>query len=224
MKKLKLYNEDCLKRMDKLIKKGVKVQQILTDPPYGMSFQSNNRQNKYDVLKQDDNLDWLESFAEKCYALAADNTAHYIFCSFHNIDIFKQAFQKHFKIKNILIWEKNGGSMGDLKADFSPKVEFILFLQKGRRFINGKRDPNIFRFNRTGNLYHPTQKPVDMMEYLLSKFSDEGDLILDPFMGSGTTGVACVNMKRRFIGIELDETFFKVSSARVDDAKRNRKP
>ena len=111
--------------------------------------------------------------------------------------------------------------MGDLKGDFAPKVEFILFLHKGRRLINGKRDPNILKFARTGNVNHPTEKPVDLCEYLISKFSESGDVILDPFMGSGTTGVACINTGRDFLGIELDKEYFEIASNRIKEAQKN---
>jgi len=215
MKKIKLYNDDCLVRMDKLIAKGVKVDMVLTDPPYGMDFQSNRRKEKHNKIANDSSLEWLEDFVAKMYEISAGNTAHYVFCSFHNIDVFKQAFEKKFKLKNILIWEKNVHSMGDLKGDFAPKYEMCLFLHKGRTLMRGKRDPNIMKFAKTGNKLHPTEKPVDMMEYLLSKFSDEGMRILDPFMGSGTTGVACKNLNRKFIGIELDETYYKVAKDRI---------
>ena len=126
MKKVKLYNDDCLERMDKLIAKGIQVDAIITDPPYGMSFQSNYRNKQHKAIVGDSSLDWLGDFASNCYNLAKDDTAHYIFCSYHNIDKFKQAFEKYFKVKNILVWEKNNTSMGDLKGDFAPKVEFIL--------------------------------------------------------------------------------------------------
>ena len=106
--------------------------------------------------------------------------------------------------------------MGDLKGDFAPKTEFIIFFHKGRRLINGKRDSNVFEYSKTRNELHPTQKPVDMTEYMLSKFSDEGDVILDPFMGSGTTGVACINTNRKFIGIELDKEYFNIAKKRIE--------
>lgn len=167
-----LIQGDCLEEMKKIPDESVDL--ILTDPPYGMSFQSNYRKEKHSKIEGDNNLDWLGDFVKESFRVSKNNTAHYVFCSFHNIDIFKQQFQRFFKIKNILVWEKNNTSMGDLRADFAPKVEFILFIQKGRRTINGKREPNIFRFARTGNKLHPTEKPVDLFEYLLSKFSDEG--------------------------------------------------
>ena len=214
--KMRLINGDALKEMDKLIEQGVKVDAIITDPPYGMSFQSGRRKIKHEKIKNDDNLDWIDEFAHKCYLLSKNNTAHYVFCSYHKIDIFKQAFEKYFEIKNILVWEKNNKSMGDLKHDFSPKVEFILFMQKGKRKINGKRDPNIFKFAKTDNKLHPTQKPVDLMSYLIAKFTDENDLVLDPFMGSGTTGVACKKTNRDFIGIEIDENYYKIAKDRIE--------
>ena len=217
MSKIELYRGDALLIMDELIAKGVVVDAIITDPPYGMSFQSNYRKDKHNEIANDSSLEWVDDFIDKCYSVSNNNTAHYMFSSFHNIDIFKQAIEKKFKLKNILVWEKNNTSMGDLKGDFAPKVEFVLFFQKGRRLINGKRDPNIFKFKRTGNNLHPTEKPVDMMEYLISKFTDEGQVVLDPFMGSGTTGVACKNLGRDFIGIELDENYFEIAKKRIED-------
>ena len=210
-----LMQGDCLERM-KEIPDG-SVDMILTDPPYGMDFQSNHRNERYSKIKNDKDLGWLNVWADELFRVAADNTAHYVFCSFHNVDKFKQALEQKFKVKNMLVWEKNNTSMGDLKADFAPKYEMIIFIQKGRRFINGKRDPNILKFNRTGNKLHPTQKPVDLLEYLLVKFSDEGANILDPFMGSGSTGVACKNLNRKFIGIELDEGYFNIARDRISN-------
>ena len=114
---IKLYNGDCLEVMDKLITEGVKVDMVLVDPPYGMGFQSSRRFEKHNKIKNDDNLNWLDKFSKLMFDLSDDNTAHYVFCSFHNIDIFKQTFEKYFKVKNVLIWEKNNHGTGDLKGD-----------------------------------------------------------------------------------------------------------
>lgn len=194
------------------------ISMILTDPPYGMDFQSNYRIDKYSKIRNDKDLSWLNDWTDEMFRVAKDDTAHYVFCSFHNVDKFKQALEVKFKVKNMLVWEKNNTSMGDLKADFAPKYEMIIFLQKGRRFINGRRDPNILKFNRTGNKLHPTQKPVDLLEYLITKFSDKGAIVLDPFMGSGSTGVAAKNLNRDFIGIELDENYFNIAKERIENA------
>ena len=216
MRKVELLQGDCLEKM-KDIPDG-SVDMVLTDPPYGMSFQSNHRKDKYDKIANDNSLIWLDDFVSEIFRVMKDNTAGYVFCSFHFIDKFKASLERLFKIKNILVWEKNNTSMGDLKGDFAPKIEFIIFIHKGRRLINGKRDPNIFKFSRTGNKNHPTEKPVDLCEYLISKFSNDGDTIIDPFMGSGTTGVACKNLNRNFIGIELDKEYFKIAEKRINEA------
>ena len=115
-------------------------------------------------------------------------------------------------LKTVHLWEI-------WKATLHQRLNLLYFFQKGRRLINGKRDSNVFEYKKTGNKLHPTQKSVDMTEYMLSKFSDEGDTILDPFMGSGTTGVACVNTNRNFIGMELDEDYFKIAEKRINDTK-----
>ena len=212
----RLLNDDCMEVM-----KGIgdsKIDMILTDPPYGMSFQSSRRKEAYKKIANDSCLDWVDEFARQCYRVAKDNTAHYIFTSWHHVDVFKQAFEKHFKVKNILVWVKNNHGSGDLKGDFAPKHELILFLHKGRKLYNGKRVNNILEYAKTGNKHHPTEKPVDMLEFMLEKFSSEGDWVLDPFMGSGSTGVACRNTSRNFAGIELDEDYFNIAKKRIEDA------
>jgi site-specific DNA-methyltransferase (adenine-specific) len=217
---MKLYNDDCLKVMDELIEEGVEVDSIITDPPYGMSYQSGHRKEKHNRIENDDGLDWLDEFVEKCYLISKDNTAHYFFCSWHNIEIFKQSIQKKFNVKDILVWEKNNTSMGDLYHTFAPKVEFIIFAQKGQRKINGKRTPNIMKFSRTNNDLHPTQKPVDLMEHLIEKFTNENEIVFDPFMGSGSTGVAALQLNRDFIGVELDKTHFETAKKRLEKVER----
>ena len=206
---------DCLNVMGDIPDNSIDM--VLTDPPYGMNYQSGRRKTKAKLITGDQDISFLDDLSRELYRVAKENTAHYIFCSYHNIDKFKQSFEKYFKIKNILTWVKNNASMGDLSADFAPKTEFILFLQKGRRNINGKRDSNVLEFKKTNNKLHPTQKPVDMIEFMISKFSDKGDVILDPFMGSGSTAVACINTNRSFIGIEIDNDYFNIAKERVNN-------
>lgn len=212
-----LYNGNNTPILDKLITDGIKVDSIITDPPYGMNFRSNHRGKKYKNIENDHSLYWLGWFTKQCYDIAKDNSGHFIFCSYHNIDIFKQSFERYFEIKNILVWEKNKTSMGDLKGNFAPKVEFILFITKGRPLLRGSRSPNIFKYAGTQNKLHPTQKPVPLMEHLISKMTDKGDLILDPFMGSGSTILAADNLGRKSIGIELDADYYKTAKDRLEN-------
>ena len=208
-----IHLADCIQFMKEMQPESVDL--LLTDPPYGMSFQSNYRTVKYSAIKNDNTLCWLDDFVDGAYRAMRNNTAGYVFCSFHHIDKFKQAIERKFKIKNVLVWEKNNTSMGDLKGDFAPKVEFIILFHKGRSLIRGKREPNIFRFARTKNALHPTEKPIDLCAYLISKFSDEGGVVFDPFAGSGTTGAAALSIGRKFLGCELDPAHFKTASERL---------
>lgn len=97
--------------------------------------------------------------------------------------------------------------------------EYILFLRKGNaKYINNiGQSKTVHRFNNiTGKKAHPTEKPVDLLEFYIKNSSNVGDVVLDPFMGSGSTGVACINTKRNFIGIELDEKYFNIAKERID--------
>lgn len=84
----------------------------------------------------------------------------------------------------------------------------------------GNRHPLSWReFKRDADKHHPTQKPVALMEYLIKTYTNEGETVLDFTMGSGTTGVAAKNLNRKFIGIELDETYFNIAKERIDAVK-----
>ncbi len=214
----KIHNENCMKTMVKMPDESIDL--IVTDPPYGMNFRSNHRGKRYKNIYWDNNLDWLEGWAEESHRVLSDSSHMYVFCSFHNVDIFKQQIQSKFNIKNILIWEKNNTSMGDLKGDYAPKYEMILYCTKGRRLLNGGRDPNIIKFARTGNKLHPTQKPVDLISYLIEKSSHKGEIIYDPFMGSGTTAEAAYCTERKYIGSEIDETYYEISLTRIEKIER----
>ena len=164
----------------------------------------------------DENLEFLNNFFQECNRVLKKDSALYVFCSWHNVDKFKKEFEKYFKLKNILVWVKNNHGSGDLQASYAPKYEFILYGNKGRRkFENGRKEDVLF-YNKTKNELHPTQKPVDLLEFLINNSSKENDNILDAFMGSGSTGVACQNTNRNFIGFELDEHYFQIAKERLN--------
>jgi site-specific DNA-methyltransferase (adenine-specific) len=147
-----------------------------------------------------------------------DNTAIYCFCSWHNVDVFKKAFERHFKLKNILVWVKNNHGSGDLKASYAPKHELVLYGNKGRRIFCGKRMEDVIFANKTKNVNHPTEKPVDLLEQFINNSTEKNEVVFDGFMGSGSTGVACVNTGRHFIGIELDPGYFEIAQKRIAEA------
>jgi len=212
---------DCLEVMKLLA--GNSVDAIITDPPYGMAFQSNRRivKDKFKKIKNDNQLEWLPSFMEECFRLLKNDTAIYMFCSWHHIDKFKIEFEKHFQLKNILVWNKNNHGSGDLKGSYAPKHEFILYGHKGRSIFRNKRLPDVLDYPKisSNKLLHPTEKNIDMLEMFINNNTDDNQLVLDPFMGSGTTAIACKNLNRNFIGIELDEGYYNIAKERINGTR-----
>lgn len=217
---VKLMQGDCLDRM-KEIEAG-SVDMVLTDPPYGMDFQSNRRtvMNKFDKIKNDKELSWLDAFVDECHRVMSENSAIYIFCSWHKLDQFKVSIERRFKLKNMIVWVKNNHGSGDLKGGYAPKHEIIFYASKGRVLNRGKRMPDVIYADKIAskNLVHPTEKNISMLEVFVNQHSDQGRTILDPFMGSGTTGLACVNTGRNFIGIELDDNYYSIAKNRIQEA------
>ena len=220
----KLIHGDCLEEMKKLIDDGVKVDMICTDPPYLMNYKTGRRKDKtHDFCKpiaNDTNFELIKDIMPLLFELLNQGGAIYMFCNANHIDYFKQQIEQHFVLKNILIWVKNNWSAGDLKGAYAKQTEFILYAVKGRHILNGARDTDTLYYNRVvGNMQlHQNQKPVDLCKYLINKSSNENDTVLDCFMGSGSTGVACANLNRKFIGIELDNDYFKIAEKRIKEA------
>lgn len=197
---------DCIVEMGKMNEGSVDM--ILTDPPYLINFRSNHRKVKFDNIKGDDDPKLIKDFVKESFRVLKDNSAFYCFCSWHNVGYFKDCIEDAgFKIKNVIIWVKNNTGMGDLKGSYAPKYEMIIFAVKGKRNLNGYRHPDVLHFKRVPPKLHPTEKPVDLLELLLSTSSNEGDTVLDPFAGSGSTGKACENLGRNCILIEKDENY-----------------
>jgi site-specific DNA-methyltransferase (adenine-specific) len=216
--KIDLMQGDCLELM-KTISDGT-VDMVLTDPPYGMDYQSNRRTatEKFNKIAKDTDLGWIDCFCEELHRVMKDDSAAYVFCSWHKVDVFKAALERHFKIKNLLVWVKNNHGSGDLKGAYAPKHEFIFFVHKGRCLLRDGRRPDVIEYAKVSGskMVHPTEKPVEILERFIKDASDTGDKILDPFMGSGTTGVAAKNLNRDFIGIELDEEYFRIAKERIE--------
>jgi site-specific DNA-methyltransferase (adenine-specific) len=221
MTTVKLMMGDCLDRMSEIPDGSVDM--VLTDPPYGMDYQSNRRTatDRFAKISNDTGLDWLEKFASECHRVLSNNSAAYVFCSWHKIDVFKRAFEAHFKLKNLVVWVKNNHGSGDLSGAYAPKHEFVLYMHKGRSLFRNGRTPDVVMADKVSGskMVHPTEKPIPLLEKFIVNNSDAGNTIFDPFMGSGTTGVACVNTGRNFIGIELDPDYFKIAEGRINAVK-----
>lgn len=183
------------------------VDLVVTDPPYGISYQSNMRKEKHKKIVGDDSLDWLEGWVVELKRLCKPEAHLYIFCSWHKVDEFKQVIQNHFNIKNILIWDKKCYGMGDLEGDYAPSYEMVIFCSNGSKKLNGGRDSNILRTIRTNNENHPTEKPVNLIRYFIDKSSNKGDIVLDTFAGSFSTAKAAKETGRNFLCFEIDADY-----------------
>lgn len=130
--------------------------------------------------------------------------------------------KKYFKLKNILIWNKNNHGSGDLKGAYAPKYEMILYGHKGRSLFREKRIADVIDCAKvSGNTsVHPTEKPTQLLELFIKNNSDNGAWVFDGFMGSGSTGVACANTNRNFIGFELDANYFNIAKERIEKCQK----
>ena len=240
----KLYKDDCLKVMDKLIAKGVKVDMIFADLPYKET--GNKWDNK--LLNTKILFDKFEQIITDEGAIILTATMRFA------VELISVGYHLY---KYDYVWEKdNGTNAPNVNLQPFRIHEFILVFGKGR-VSNGKRTPmnyypqktkgkpykqmagkisknwkgglkqvvtdnkdglrhpkTIQKFNRDRGL-HPTQKPTSLLEFLIKTYTQVGGLVLDPTMGSGTTGVACKNLNRNFIGIELDEKYFDIAKKRI---------
>lgn len=210
-----IIKADVFENLIRYVKQNT-VDLVVTDPPYGMEFKSNHRKEKHISIQNDDNLDWLEDWMKDVRYVCKEDAHIYMFCSMHHVDVFVSAAKKVFGThKNILIWKKNNTGMGDLEGDYAPQYEMIVYISNGKKKLNGRRDSNIIEFNRTGNEHHPTEKPIDMIRYLICKSSEKGDLVLDCFNGGGTTVLSCIEEQRNFIVFEIEDVHFNTSVKRT---------
>lgn len=209
-----VMNADCLEVMKMIPDKAIDL--VLTDPPYGMDYLSSWRKDKYKKIQGDTDLWWLDEVLLQCYRILKDNTHCYIFCNDYAIsEIRKAAEVVGFTAKRALVWVKNNHTSGDLLGDFGNKTEFIIFLHKGRRELNGHRDTNVLLFDRVECDNHPTKKPQELMNYLLLKSTEVGDLVFDGFSGSFTTARACKDLGRRWICCDLEEEYCAIGEERL---------
>lgn len=221
----RIYNEDCLEGMKRIADKSVNL--VLTDPPYLINYKSNRRveSDKFDFIRNDkDSHEVIKDFIKESHRILKDDSAIYMFCSWHHIEFFKKEFERYFKLKNIIVWNKNNHGSGDLKGAYAPKHEFILYGHKGRSIFREKRVPDVIDVAKVPGtkLTHPTEKPTELLDIFIRNNSDVGDLVLDGFAGTGSTGISAVNNGRNFIGFELDSEYCEIANQRINDALSSR--
>ncbi len=221
------FNEDCVEIITKLISDGTKVDCIITDPPYG---------------NWDDKLDWVSLF-ELFNKITTNDANIIVFQGWANVCKTISCLPDNMKLKNWVVWDRVKGR--GAKFNLVSTREDILWICKSDNCVFNKEYSNIKK--ATGGMgakngqecralsnvwtdisplvpwskernEHPTQKPLELMERCVRLWSNEGQTVLDPFMGSGTTGVACKNLGRSFIGIEKEADYFKIAQDRIDNS------
>lgn len=199
-----LFNRDCMEVLPHL---GT-VDAVVTDPPYGMAFRSNYRIDRHEAIANDGNA-WLLEWACKITA----KHSGYVFCRWDNIATAP-------KPRSVITWVKNNWSMGDLDHEHARQTESILFYPGTSHSWPKKRPTDVVYAPRTDNEFHPTEKPVELM---LQVVEWTNGTVVDPFMGSGTTGLACAILGRRFIGCEIEPKYFDIACRRIE-AELSRAP
>lgn len=199
-----LYNADCLD----VVEDGLcAYDSIVSDPPYGMAYQSRHSAHIGKLIINDDGVEHLQ-WATKLPA----RHSKYIFCRWNNL--------KHVpEPESAITWVKNNWTCGDTKHEHARQTEIILFYNGSYHFFPSGRPSDVVNFAKTQNEHHPTEKPVDLMKKVIGWTDGR---ILNPFMGSGSTLVAAAQLGRETIGIELDPKHFDAACRRVEEAYRKR--
>lgn len=201
------------------------IDAIITDPPYGINFQSGNRKATPRMGKiANDQAPFIWWLYDAFRVLKSGDSGRGTLVCFTRWDveqIFIDAIQlAGFVVKSEVIWDKVSGGMGDLKAQFSPSHENIIFAVKGKYQFPGKRPRDLITFPKVPSnmVVHPTEKPVGLLANLITSVTKPGDLILDPFAGSGSTLVAAQKTGRNYIGIEIDRSHYETACRRTQEA------
>ena len=239
--KYTLYNDDCITVLDNMIQNGDTVDMIFTDPPYRVTSRGNagnsggmlqKKINKAGQVFEHNNIE-IEVYLPKFYKVLKETGHCYIMTNHKNLTHFLKVIDEwkdpdtnegfHF-IKS-LIWDKGNKIMGQF---YMNQFEYILFLRKGAgKKINncGASDlisvPNKKTKDETGKNIHDTEKPVDLCKILIENSSNPNEIVFDPFMGVGSCGIAAKQLGRKFIGIELDNSYYEIAKSRIESAEVN---
>ena len=207
---------------------------IFTDPPYNLSnYSTGNIKLSWRKDINNDVADWdkvefkPKSWVKEFKRVLKPTGNIFAFTSYNLLGKWHEAFDPEFGTFQFVVWHKTNPVPKVLRAGFLNSCELIVCMwNKGHtwNFSNQKEmhnfieTPICMRPERIKNPFHPTQKPVRVLEHIIEIASNKDDIVFDPFMGVGSTGVAALNLARKFTGIEIDEKFFKASEKRLKAA------
>lgn len=208
---------DCLELL-KDVPTGT-VDMILTDPPYYVGMTSNGQKatfNELSMLKP-----FFNSLFKELRRVLKEDGLAYVFTDWRTLPFLQPILDQHLGVKNVLVWDK----AGRISPNYGFYHELILFAGNNKRKIFKKnilKSPS-FATNAqktNGEKLHAAQKPIELLTEFILDATDENEVVLDCFMGSGSTGIACLNTNRCFIGIEIDEKYFNIAKNRIEQDKR----
>ncbi len=231
-----ISQNDCLKGLTTIASKSIDF--ILTDPPYNLGNFMHNRNTNLVKMRENqfaysgwDNLEfdeWKENmniFFKESNRVLKKKGSMILFMSLMKLETMIELAEKNgFYYKTVGIWHKKNPMPRNMNLHFINSTEaWIYFINEGTTGIFNNKGKVIHDFIESGLTNaseksfgkHPTQKPVKVLNHFIGLLSNEKDTILDPFMGSGSTGVSCEILNRKFLGIEIDEKYFKIAKNRI---------
>ena len=219
MSEVKLILGDCLVEMKKIPSKSVDL--VLTDPPYNAGREYDN-----DNLEVSEYINFIDKFLGECFRVQKEGAHILITIGIKYYQPVFLALSRLFQYNWQFVLYKSNGMLNG-KATFA-KWDALLWFSKGEALPHNREDKGIFSGDvwhcpvvpSRNNFGHPTPKDLRIMMGGVRLFSNKNDTILDPFMGSGTTGVACKELGRNFIGIEINEKYFKIAERRINQATK----
>ena len=185
------------------------IELCVTDIPYGEVNRKSNGLRNLDKHKADEITFSLSDFLSELNRIIFGSI--YIFCGTEQVSEIRGTLIKYGFSTRLIIWEKTNPSPMNGQHIWLSGVECCVYGKRKGAVFNGHCNNTVLRFPCGRNKLHPTQKPLDLIKQLIEFSSNRGGLVIDPCMGSGTTGIACKELERDFIGIELDKEYFEIA-------------
>lgn len=209
-----LRQGDCIKIMKDLPSQSIDL--CVTDIPYGIINRNSNGLRNLDKLNADIVTFNLNSFLSELNRIIKGSI--YIFCGTEQVSEIRKTLIEYNFSTRLIIWEKTNPSPMNGQYIWLSGVECCVYGKRKGATFNGHCNNTVLRYPCGRNKLHPTQKPLNLIQQLIEISSNKNDIVIDPCMGSGTTGVACVNTDRNFIGIELDPEYYSIAKERIEEA------
>lgn len=203
----RIINGDCIDVMKQMPESCIDL--VVTDPPYLVNYRSRDGR----TILNDVSDDWLVPSFRQIFRVLKNNSFCISFYGWNQIDRFMNAWKQiGFQPVEHIVFKKNYAS----SRHFCRRHHECAFvLAKGNPVKPKKLLPDVLHWEYSGNKMHPTQKPICAISPLITGFSKQGDVVLDPFCGSGTTLVSANDNERNFIGIEKDKTYWRIAQNRL---------